>query len=302
MKAVILNAYGDASELKYEDVPTPEPGSGEVLVKLGATSINPIDWKIRNGSAKQRMPIEFPAILGRDLAGEVVKLGEGVTTFAIGQRVMALTNKTYAEYVVVKADVLALIPDDLGYEQAGALPLVCLTGAQLIEKGMKPKAGQSVLVTGAVGSVGRVSVFVAAQHHAQVIAGVREAQIPEAESLGTLAVVALEDQEGLDTFVDLDAIADTVGGQVADGLLKHLRAGGTFASVVGPPEHAKDFDILVEHVRSEPDAGRLQQLAEAVASKRLLIPIAKVMKLSEAAEAQRQAESGGVRGKIVLIP
>jgi NADPH:quinone reductase-like Zn-dependent oxidoreductase len=247
-------------------------------------------------------PLDFPAILGRDLAGEIVDIGADVTGFSIGQRVMALANRTYAEYAVVDADDLALVPNSLAYEQAAALPLVTLTGAQLIERGIKPKGGQAMLLTGAVGGVGRAAAFVAQQHHVQVIAVVRASQIAEAEMMGTLGLVSLEDENALDMFKEIDGIADTVGGAVAVGLLKHLRQGGVFASVVGIPKEARDHDAHFEQVVVKPDAKRLAELAEDVAQNRFKIPIAKVMKLSEIQEAHRLGQAGGLGGKIVLIP
>ena len=135
MKAVLVRAYGDVNQLFYGDTPDLKPGPGEVLVRMSATSINPIDWKLRRGELKAFMPLQFPAILGRDLAGEVVGLGDGVKSRKIGDRVLGLVNHAYAEYVLCKADDLALIPSGLSFEQAAALPLVVLTGAQLIEKG-----------------------------------------------------------------------------------------------------------------------------------------------------------------------
>ncbi len=171
MKAVLLYEYGGAEQLRYEETDRPDYGDNEVLVRVRATSINPVDWKIRSGAAKARMPVEFPAILGRDLAGEVVESGRSVTGFPKGMRVMALANGTYAEYTVAKADVLAPIPEALSFEQAAALPLVTLTGAQLIERAVKPAAGQTVLVTGALGGVGRTAVHVARKHGVRVLAG-----------------------------------------------------------------------------------------------------------------------------------
>ena len=176
MKAVLARGYGDVNQLFYGDTPDLKPGPGEVLVRMSATSINPIDWKLRRGDLKAFMPLQFPAILGRDLAGEVVGLGDGVKTRNIGDRVFGLVNHAYAEYVLCKADELALIPSDLSFEQAAALPLVVLTGAQLIEKGIRPRSGETVLITGAVGGVGRTAVHVARQHGAHVIAGVRSTQ------------------------------------------------------------------------------------------------------------------------------
>jgi NADPH:quinone reductase-like Zn-dependent oxidoreductase len=302
MKAVVLRGYGGVEELSYEDMEKPKPAIGEVLVKIHASGVNPIDWKLRSGHMHSFFPLNFPAILGRDLAGEVVELGYGVTGFSLGQRVMALTNRTYAEYGVVNANDVARIPDAMGFEQAAALPLVTLTGAQLIELGIKLKGGQAAIVTGAVGSVGRAATFVAHEHKIQVIAAVRESQVAEAENLGTPGLVAIDDQAALDLFENIDAIADTVGGDVAVRLLKHLRHGGVFASVVGIPKETKHYDIHAEQVVVKPDAKRLGELAEAVALGKFKIPIAKVMKLAEVREAHRLGEAGGLGGKIVLVP
>ena len=176
MKAVLLHGYGDISELSYEDVPVPRAAAGEVLVKTIAVSINPIDWKLRRGDLKEMMPLEFPTILGRDLSGEVVALGEGVDGLKVGERVFGLVNRSYAEYVVCKPVDLARTPENLDGIDAAALPLVLLTGSQVIEVGVRPRPGEIILITGAIGGVGRTAVHVAKQHGAHVIAGVRSSQ------------------------------------------------------------------------------------------------------------------------------
>ncbi len=302
MKAVVLHAYGDASQLHYEDAEVPNCGEDEVLVKVRATSINPIDYKLRSGAAKARMPLELPAILGRDLAGEIVKVGRSVNKFSEGQRVLGLTNRTYAEFTAVKADVLAIIPEALNFEQAAALPLVTTTGAQLMERAVKIKAGQTVLVTGALGGVGRTAVHVARQHGARVFAGVRMSEKVKAGELGADQVVAIDSEEEISRVKDLDAIADTVGGEIIQKLLPALRKGGVLGSVLGAPQGADKFDIRVEAFMAQPDAARLQQLADDVARKEFSIPIAKTMNLKDIQEAHRLAEKGGLAGKIIIIP
>jgi NADPH:quinone reductase-like Zn-dependent oxidoreductase len=302
MKAVLIYAYGDPSQLRYEDTDIPKYGDDEVLVKMHATSVNPIDVKRRSGAAKARMPIEFPGILGRDLAGEVVDAGRNVQGFPKGMRVMALANGTYAEYTVAKADVLAPIPEALGFEQAGALPLVTATGTQLIERAVKPKPGQTVLVTGALGSVGRTAVHVAHKRGARVLAGVRAKEKEAASKLEVDGVVAIDSEEEIERLHDLDGIADTVGGTTIQRLLKTIRKGGVLGSVLGEPEGAKNYDIHVEAFMAQPDASRLYQLAEDVARHEFSIPIARTMKLQEIQEAHRIFERGGLAGKIVLVP
>ena len=302
MRAILLYEYGGPEKLRYEETEMPEYGDNEVLVKIEATSINPIDFKVRSGSVKSRMPIEFPVILGRDLCGEVVEAGRDVTGFPKGMRVMGLANGTYAEYTVAKADVLAPIPEALSFQQAAALPLVTLTGAQSIERAVKLSAGQTVLVTGALGGVGRTAVHVARKHGAKVLAGVRSKDKDEASRLLADGVVALDNEDETAALHDLDAVADTVGGTTIQRLFKAIRAGGVIGSVLGEPAGAKDFNIRVEPFMATPDASRLYQLADDAARQEFSIPIARVMSLKDIQEAHRIAEKGGLGGKIVIVP
>lgn len=302
MKAVVLEEYGGPEKLNYRESPTPEYGDNEVLVKVKATSVNPVDYKLRSGAAKSLMSLEFPAILGRDLSGEVVAAGRNVTGFEKGMRVMALANGTYAECTVAKADVLAPIPDALTFEQAAALPLVTTTGAQLIERAVKPTAGQTVLVTGALGSVARTAVYVAKKHGARVLAGVRASEKNEAAAVGADEVVAIDDEDEIEKLHDLDAIADTVSGQTIERLLKTIRDGGVLGSVLGEPPGAKKYNIRVQAIMAQPDASRLYQLADDAARREFSIPIDRVLKLEQAAEAQRLAEAHKTKGKIILVP
>jgi NADPH:quinone reductase-like Zn-dependent oxidoreductase len=301
MKAVRLHAYGGVDQLRYEDVPTPEPGPDEVLVKVAATSVNPIDWKIRSGAAKDRMPVTFPAILGRDVAGAVAKAGANVRNPEPGQRVMGIVNGSYAEYVTARADHLTVIPDGLELEQAAALPLVVTTGAQLIQH-MRPKRGDLILVTGALGNVGRAAVYLAKNQGVRVIAGVKTEQKKEANSLGVDQVVAIDNSREIAELPELDAIADTVDHDVIGKLIPKLKPGGVLGSVLGKPKEAEGKDIRVEAFMATPDASLLRQMADAVRDGKLAIPIARRMKLSEAGEAQRLAEKGSLGGKILLIP
>jgi NADPH:quinone reductase-like Zn-dependent oxidoreductase len=298
----LLHEYGGPEQLRYEEVGNPKCGDGEVLVKVKATSINPIDYKLRSGAAKARMPLELPAILGRDLSGEVEKVGRNVTGFNPGMRVMALTNQTYAEYTAVKADLLASTPESLTPEQAAALPLVTITGSQLIERAIQIKQGQTVLVTGALGGVGRTAVHVARKHGAKVLAGVRASEKKEAEELHADGIIAIDSDEEIARLHDLDAIADTVGGKAIQKLFKAIRRGGVLGSVLGEPEGAKEHNIRVQAFMAQPDASRMRELAEDAARREFSIPIARVMKLAEIQEAHRLAESGGTGGKIILVP
>jgi len=287
--------------LVYEEAETPEPQGGEVLVKVAATSVNPIDWKIRSGHARNLLNVTFPAILGRDVAGTVVKVGANVRNPEIGQRLMGLVNGSYAEYLVAKAEHLTVIPDGLDFETAAALPLVATTGAQLAQR-MQPKTGQTVLITGALGGVGRSAVYMAQHLGARVIAGVRSSQRDEARSLGASQVIAIDDEDEIAGLPELDAIGDTVDHDVIGKLIPKLKEGGILGSVLGKPKEAEGRNIRVEAFMATPDPSLLRQMADAVRDGKLVIPIAKRMKLSDAGEAQQLAEAGSVRGKILLIP
>ena len=301
MKAVRLHAYGGVDQLRYEDVPPPEPEPDEVLVKVAATSVNPIDWKIRSGAAKSIMPVKFPAILARDVAGTIVKAGVNVRNPEPGQKVMGLVNGSYAEYLTARADHLTVIPDGLELEQAAALPLVATTGAQLMRH-IRPKPGDLVLVTGALGNVGRSAVYVAKSEGARVIAGVKTEQKKEANSLGVDQVIGIDDSKEIAELPELDAIADTVDHDVIGKLIPKLKSGGVLGSVLGAPKEAEGKNIRVEAFMATPDASLLRKMADAVRDGQLVIPIARRMRLSEAGEAQALAEKGSLRGKILLIP
>ena len=301
MKAVRLYGYGGVEQLRYDDVPTPEPGPNEVRVKVAATSVNSIDWKIRSGAMKDRMPLTFPLILGRDIAGTVVEGKGNVRNPAPGQEVMGLGNGSYAEYVIARANDLTVIPDGLELQQAGALPLVVTTGAQLNQH-IQPKKGDLVLVTGALGNEGRSAVYIAKTMGARVIAGVLTEQKKDASSLAVDKVVGIDNAEEIAALPELDAIADTVDQDVIGKLIPKLKPGGVLGSVLGKPKEAEGKNIRVEAFMATPDASLLRQMGDAVRDGKLVIPIGKKMRLSEAAEAQALAEKGSVAGKILLIP
>ena len=197
MKAAVLHEYGGPSKLRLEEFPDPLPGPGEVRLRVLATSINPVDWKMRSGEAKERFPVEFPGVLGRDVAGIVESLGPNVQGFAEGDKVFALAHHTYAELCVVKASELAHIPEGLDMTAASTVPLVSLTGDQLVRLATEVQPGQTILLTGATGSVGRCALFSALELGAKVIAAVRKKNLDEARSLGAIVAIDLDDDDEL---------------------------------------------------------------------------------------------------------
>jgi NADPH:quinone reductase-like Zn-dependent oxidoreductase len=300
MKAVVVEQYGGPEVLKFEDYPDPVAGSGEVLVRVAATSVNPIDYKRRAGLTKDFYPLQFPGLIGVDLAGTVVNIGPGVLGFSLGDQVFAMADKTYAELCVVKAAILAKIPKGLDLIQAAALPLVTTTGNQLLAA-TEIKAGQTVLVVGAAGNVGRSAAFTAKQRGATVIGGVLKSQMNEAKTIGADRLVATDDDNAIANLPLLDFIADTVDGKTAEKLIAKVKPGGVFASVLGAPRNAEKYpNVKVVPVYATPDAKTLQFMAEAVRDGKLVIPIGQKLPLSEAAKAQAAAEKGGT-GKILLV-
>jgi NADPH:quinone reductase-like Zn-dependent oxidoreductase len=300
MKAIVVHQYGGPEVLKFEDYPDPVPGPGEVLVRVAASSVNPIDYKRRAGLTKDFYPMHFPGLIGVDVAGTVVKVGPGVEGFSVGDQVFAMADNTYAELCVVKADVLAKVPKGLDLIQAAALPLVTTTGNQLMSA-TGIKAGQTVVVVGAVGNVGRSAVFTAKARGANVIAGVLKRQLDQAKIVGADQAVATDDDNAIVNLPPLDAVADTVGGRTAEKLIAKVKPAGVYASVVEAPQNAAKYpSVKVVHVFSKFDRKTLEFMAEAVRDGKLVIPISEKLPLSEAAEAQATAEKGG-SGKILLV-
>ena len=231
MRAIVVHQYGGPEVLKFEDYPDPVPGPGEVLVRVAAASVNPIDYKRRAGLTKDFYPLKFPGLIGVDMAGTVVKIGSGVEDFSVGDQVFAMADNTYAELCVVKAAVLAKVPNGLDLIQAAALPLVTTTGNQLL-LATEIKAGQTVLIVGAAGNVGRSAAFTAKQRGAVVIAGVLKSQMDGAKSIGADRVVATDDDTAIANLPPLDAVADAVGGVQFEGT-RGVRDRGGFEDPVG---------------------------------------------------------------------
>jgi NADPH:quinone reductase-like Zn-dependent oxidoreductase len=300
MKAAVLHEYGPPQNLKYEDFENPKPKGGEVLVRVHAIGVNPIDWKIRSGAMKGLFPVAFPAILGYDVAGVVSEVGEGVNDFAVGDRIFARTGGAYAELAVVKAQELARVPEKLDLTVAAALPVVATTADQLIREQAQVKAGQTILLTGALGSVGRLALFSALEQGAHVIAGVRKKHMDEAMSLGAIKAIDISDDSSIETLGLLDAVTDTIGGALASKLLTHVKPGGIYASVVGPPHDAALHpQIQIRAFGSHADTRAMTHYAEAIRDGKVALRIDAVLPLAEAAKAHEMGEKGGI-GKIML--
>jgi len=240
MKAIVVYQYGGPEVLKFEDYPDPVPVPGDVLVRVAAASVNPIDYKRRAGLTKDFYPMHFPSLIGVDVAGTVAVMGAGVEGFSVGDPVFAMADNTYAQLCVINSNILAKVPEGLDLIRAAALPLATTTGNQL-SSATEVKADQTVVVAGAAGSVGRSAVFAAKERGADVIAGVLKRQMDQASTLGADQVVATDDDTAIANLPPLDAVADAVGGRTAEKLIANVKPGGVFASVVGVPQNAAKY-------------------------------------------------------------
>jgi len=303
MKAVVLHEYGGPEKLKFEDnVPEPQISGSTVLIAAAAASVNPIDWKLRSGMIQKNYPLSLPAILGRDVSGIVRAVGANVKHFKPGDRVLALSNKTYAELVAVDDSDVTHLPDGVDLADAAAIPLISLTGDQLVRLATNVKKGQVVLITGALGSVGRAAVHTAKKIGAQVIAGVRGKDLDAARSLGVSDVLAIDDEQAIENFGFVDAIADTVGGEVAAKLIARVKQGGSvgYTSVLPESAAARNPTVKITRVGARPDASKVREFADDVRDGKFVLPIGRRMPLRDAAAAQVLGEKGGV-GKIILL-
>jgi NADPH:quinone reductase-like Zn-dependent oxidoreductase len=303
MKAVRLYEYGGPENLKFEvDVPEPTLGADLVLVEAAATSVNPIDWKVRSGARQKDIPLTLPAVLGRDVSGVVRAVGANIHDFRPGDRVIALAHATYAELVAVEGSVLTHLPDGVNLIDAAAIPLVALTGDQLVRQAARAQPGQTFVVSGALGSVGRAAVHTAKKLGVHVIAGVRARHLAEAAALGVSDTVAVDDDGAIARLAMVDGVVDTVGGDTAAKLFTKVKSGGSFAYASVFPEgvSATNPTIKVTRVFARPDASKVREFADDIRDGNFLLPISQRLPLQDAAKAHALAQKGG-SGKIILV-
>jgi len=303
VKAVRLYDYGGPENLKYEDgVPEPALSDDSVLVETSAASVNPIDWKIRSGARQMDFPLKLPAILGRDVSGVVRAVGRNIRTFKPGDRVLAFAEATYAERVAVEGSILTHLPEGSNLVDSAAIPLIALTGDQLVRLAARAHPGQTLLVSGALGSVGRAAVHTAKKLGVKVIAGVRARQLAEARTLGVSDTVALDDDSAIAALAMVDGVADTVGGETAARLFGKVKNGGQFGYASVFPDGVSKLNptVTVTRVFARPDASKVRESADDIRDGTFLLPITRRMPLRDAGEAHALAQRGGA-GKIILV-
>jgi NADPH:quinone reductase-like Zn-dependent oxidoreductase len=306
MKAIRIHNYGGPEVLKYEDAPRPKPQAGEVVVRVHAAGVNPIDWKVREGEMKDFWPHTFPLILGWDLSGVVEELGKGVSRFKIGDEVYGLPDPTrggaYADYIVVRESELALKPNSLPHIRSGAVPLAALTAWQSLFDAGQLQSGQRVLIHAGSGGVGHLAVQLAKWKGAHVFATASTKNQDLLRKLGVDEPIDYTRQRFENVARNIDIVFDTLGGETQERSWQVLKKGGALLSVVQPPseEKAKELGVRAAFVASHPNGEQLAEIAKIVDSGKLAPVIDRILPLSEARRAHELSQSGHTRGKIVL--
>ena len=301
MKAVVINEYGSNDVVEHADVDRPGPGPGQVLVKVHAAGVNPVDWKIRGGLG-QRLGMSLPIRLGGEIAGTIEKLGDGVGAFQVGDAVYGIIpSGGFAEYAVAKAGDLAHKPANLDFIQSAAIPLGALTAWQAMFDLAKLSSGQRLLITNSSGGVGSLAVQLAKAMGAHVTAVGSAPNEDYVRSLGADAFIDYKRQPFEDVAHDMDVVFDTVGADTFDRAFLTLKKAGFLVTAVAfPKDEATRYGVGVSRVYCKPNAGQLVSIRELAEAGKLKAHVATVLPLSGIRTAFDLSESGRIRGKIVL--
>lgn len=302
MKAVSISTYGNNDVLSYTDVEIPEPMADEVLVKVHAAGMNPIDWKIRNG-AGERLGLKLPIMLGGEIAGTVERIGDKVSGFQAGDAVYGIIRSGgFAEYAIAKQGDIALKPQSLDFESAAAIPLGALTAWQAMFDLAQLSSGQRVLITGASGGVGSLAVQLAKAKGAYVIATASGRNEDFVRRAGADVFVDYSKQSFEEVVKDVDVVFDLVGGDTFERAFHTLKKGGFLVTAVAFPseEHAPRYGVRAARVYCKPNTDQLAAISALVDEGRLKAHVAMVLPLAEVTQAFQHSESGRTRGKIVL--
>jgi len=306
MKAVRIHAFGGPEVLVYEDAPHPSPGSAEVLIRIYAAGVNPVDWKVREGYFREMINYSLPLIPGWDLSGVVETLGTGVAGFKNGDEVYSLPDRTrdgaYAEFIVVKESEVTFKPKAINHIHAAAIPLAALTAWQALFGAAQLKPRQSVLIHAAAGGVGHFAVQLAKWKGAHVIGTASGRNQDFVRELGADEAVNYEKTRFEDVVRNVDVVLDTLGGDVQKRSWKVLKKGGILVSIISEStgEEASAQGVRQAFVLAQPHAGQLAEIAKLVDSGKLKPIVETVLPLSQARRAHELIQTGHTRGKIVL--
>ncbi len=306
MKAARYDRYGGPEVLEYADREKPDAGAGQVLIRIHAASVNPMDWKLRSGAMKDLIPLELPTGAGQDVAGEIAAVGDGVNEFKVGDAVYAMMGVTpagaYAEYVVLDRTAVARKPDTLDFVSAAAVPMGALTAWQAIVDLGGVKAGSRLFVHAAGGNVGSWAVMIGHALGAHVIAAASAKDRDDVRALGADVFVDYETGPFEHAAREMDVVFDPLAGDIQARSWGIIKPGGILVStlVANEPGEAKARGVRAAEVRGHSDGAQLALIAKMIDERKLAPHIGRVMPLDQAGEAQRLGEAGEVKGKIVL--
>ncbi|MFD3218593.1 NADP-dependent oxidoreductase [Bacillus sp. BR_7a] len=329
MKAMIIDKYGKVP-MRMAEVPTPEINEYEVLAEIHAASINPIDFKIRDGKVKMLLRYEMPLILGNDFSGVITKVGSKVTRFKVGDEIYARPRKnkigTFAEYIAIHEDDVALKPKNLSFEEAASIPLVGLTSYQALHDIMQLQKGQKILIHAGSGGVGTFAIQLAKIIGATVTTTASEAGANLVKSLGADEIINYKTEKFEDILKDYDAVFDTIGGTTLEKSFNIIKSGGNIVSVSGMPNarFGKEFgsgffktllfslaskkltalekkhNARYSFLFMKPSGDQLRTIANYIEAGKIKPVIDRVFPFEDAQKAMEYSEAGRAKGKIIV--
>lgn len=308
MKAAQYNSYGGPEVIEIKNVPEPSLGKGQILVEVYATSINPIDWKVRAGYMKDKMPLKFPVTIGGNFSGVVQKIADDVTEFKIGDEVygQALVlnggSGSIAEFVASNAANTACKPKTANYIEAASLPLVGVSALQALEQHINLHRDQKILINGGSGGIGSIAIQLAKSIGAYVAATVSTGNVEFVKALGADEVIDYKKENVSDKLHDFDAVFDTAGGESRDNAMKVLKKGGVIVSMNGAPEPklAEEYGVKAIGQYTDTSQANLTRLTELVDKGIVKPQVDKVFFLSQTREAFEYQETSHPKGKVVI--
>jgi len=303
MKAIQIQQYGGEEELQVVDMPKPEARKGQVVVRIAATSFNPIDPKRTSGNMRQIFPLQFPFVPGGDFSGVVDSVGEGVEGFKPGDAVFgySMTGGAYADFIAIGADKVALKPKSLNHVEAASLALVAQTALQMLDRaGLQ--AGQTVLIQGAGGAVGSVAVQVAHRRAIRVAATASAASLERLKGYGADQVIDYEKTPFESVVKNVDAVLDTVGGEVQQRSYNVLKPGGVLVAITQPPseEQSAKYKVKASMLVTEISTANLETVARLVDAGDIKPFVGKIYPLSDVAKAWTDIRVNQTEGKTVF--
>ncbi|GIN39355.1 NADP-dependent oxidoreductase [Heyndrickxia oleronia] len=329
MRAMFIDRYGKFP-MRLAEMPTPEMGEYEVLAEIHAASINPIDFKLRDGKVKLLVKYKMPLILGNDFSGVVAKVGAKVTRFKVGDEIYGRPRKskigTFADYIAIHEDDIALKPTNLSFEEAASIPLVGLTSYQALTDILQLQKGQKILIQAGAGGVGTFAIQLAKLMGATVATTASEAGANIVKSLGADEIINYKTEKFEEILKNYDAVFDTLGGEILEKSFEVIKSGGKVVSVSGLPNARfgkeygsgffktmlfsiashkltaleKKYNVQYTFLFMKPSGEQLRIIANFIETGKIKPIIDRVFPFDDAQKAIEYAESGRAKGKIIL--